>query len=268
MKLVIILILVFLVAAAFIRLRSTGSLVSPGTSPETTLSSSVTPILSLVPEAFTIADVQRENGVYTIVGQEVASDALLSLLPNFSQRLSGQQLVQAHGCALAINGGFYTQEGRPLGWFVSEGSQEGARIESNLVTGFFWQDRKGKRHISRAAPSEQDVDFVLQTGPYMEVKNRPLQLISDEPARRSVLGIDDGGRLYFLSVIQKENSFSGPLLADLPVLFNNAAVQNAVPFRALLNLDGGTASFFYHTDDQEPFMLSELKPIGSLLCVE
>lgn len=260
---------VLLFAAALLRLRFSDSATVPSPPPPSSISPSIPPRASLLPKELVIADTVQIDGVtYTVLGKEVTPDVSLSLIPNFSQHASGQRLTELHGCTTAINGGFYTEEGRPLGWFISEGSPAGQLIESNLVTGFFWQDTEGKRHISRTAPNEEAVDFVLQTGPYMEVRDRPLQLISDEPARRSVLGIDSDGRLYLVSVIQKENTFSGPLLADLPVLFHTPEVQETVPFRTILNLDGGTASFFYSTTDQKPFMLSELKPIGSLLCVE
>lgn len=269
MKRVVSFFLLFLLAAIFIRFRSPESPAPPQEIQPGSAQPSNTPAVSLVPESLIIADDVRIDGVfYTVVGKEVLPGSSVSLIANFSDRLSGQRLVEMHTCKTAINGGFYTEDMRPLGWFVSEGSRAGYLIESNLVTGFFWQDREGKRHISQMAPPEEDVDFVLQTGPYINVRNRPLQLISDEPARRSVLGVDADSRLYFLSVIQKENTFSGPLLADLPVLFNNAAVQNAVPFRTLLNLDGGTASFFSGGNSPTPFLLSELKPIGSLLCVQ
>ena len=102
----------------------------------------------------------------------------------------------------------------------------------------------------------------------MEVHNARLRLIDDEPARRSLLGIDDQDRLFVLAVVQKENTFSGPLLVDLPVLFNDERVQRQVRLRIILNLDGGSASFFYNNTNNEPFMLSELTPIGSLLCMK
>lgn len=236
---------------------STGSTISP----------TVTPQPSDMVLSDSIISVVFDEQSLIIHARVIPESARMTLVANFTGRESAERLVEHHECTAAINGGFYTEERNPLGWFLSEGSQAGQLIKSNLVTGFFWQDTDGKRHISRTAPSKGEVDFVLQTGPYMDVRDQQLKLISDEPARRSLLGIDSDDRIYMLSVIQQENTFSGPLLADLPVLFNTPQVQEAIPFRTLLNLDGGTASFFYNSNGQKPFLLSEIKPIGSLLCI-
>ena len=196
---------------------------------------------------------------------EVPQSANLSLISNFEGRETGQTLAERNGCQVASNGGFYQENGKALGLFFSDGIALGEFINSNLVNGFFWQDKSGSRFIDNNPPDISDTDFILQTGPFMSV-GRKISLITDEQARRILLALDNKKNLYILAVVDKENSYSGPNLADLPIIFAENDVQQQIPFTTVLNLDGGAASFFY-TRDKNEVILSEITTIGSLICI-
>lgn len=204
--------------------------------------------------------------VYTI---KIPNTASLRLVPNFDEKDSGVTLINKYGCTQAINGGFYTQDAKPLGLFVSEGKRYGYPLVSNLVTGFFWEDKTGDRALSFHAPEYIDnLRFVLQTGPLYLVSNPNVTIIADEPKRRSLFIASDKNELWMAAVVTKDNEYSGPLLASLPRLFATAAIQEKLKVTTILNLDGGSASFFYSRDSQRSFVLSEITPIGSLFCLK
>lgn len=214
-------------------------------------------------------DISYQGRDYQLHVVEIPARALLRLIPNFKAKESGQNLVNRYNCTLAINGGFYKKDDTPLGFFVSEGERFGTPIQSNLVTGFFWQDDTGGRFISRYAPENLDhLNFVLQTGPLYLLDHKEVRIIDDEPARRSILGTTDDGKLYMIAAVEKNNFHSGPKLGDLPSIIMLPEVKKVRSFSSILNLDGGAASFFSIQDRQKSFMLSEITSIGSLFCVQ
>lgn len=203
--------------------------------------------------------------IYAVV---IPDDAKLNLIPNFSEREYGERIAEKYGCQSAVNGGFYQKNNTPLGLFQTEGITYGKQIKSTLVNGFLWQEAGGKRIIEKNPPQNlENLDFLLQSGPYITVGYR-LKLVSDERARRMLLGMTKEGKVYFLVVLSKENVFDGPYLADLPLIFQEPEVQNVIPLTSLLNLDGGSASFFLSKKGNEKYTLSELTSIGSLFCLK
>lgn len=209
--------------------------------------------------------ISYNNNRYFVYSTEITTDKKLTLIPNFIGHHYGKELSEQNDCSQAINGGFYQKNGKPLGLFITDDSKFGNEIESNLVNGFFWQEKTNRRGIGQKIPDKQ-MDFVFQAGPYFPVANYTLNTSSDEYARRSLIGIDNVQRLYLLSIVSADNKYSGPYLADLPVLFSQPEIQKNIPLTNLLNLDGGAASFFRVRDNNSDFLLSEMTPIGSLLC--
>lgn len=259
MKRILVLLFVGAVFLAWTRTRSTSERMVPNPSPS--------PLELPAPQVSPTAEVVLNGISYAVYAQSLR-DRPVELFANFSDHESGAALVRRHGCQAAINGGFYREDGKPLGLFITEGETYGPAISSTLVNGFFWKSESGEYHIGKTQPPLESTAFILQSGPYMSVGNYRLQLIADEEARRSLIGIDQDGSLSLVSVAQKDNTFSGPLLADVPMLFADPAVQKILPLQMLLNLDGGTASFFYKKTGDQIIVFSELKPIGSLLCIK
>lgn len=204
--------------------------------------------------------------IYALKMQEESS---LTLIPNFEENLSGQRLAQANKCDLAINGGFYKTNREPLGLFLADGQYLGRNIKSNLINGYFWQDISGERFISWQLTEDIDkLDFAFQSGPLIKVRETNLVIRDDEQARRALLGVDQKGNLYLIVVVEKDNNYLGPYLADVPKIFNKEIVKSRLTLDTLLNLDGGSASFFYVKKGDKKFVLSELVSIGSLICVK
>lgn len=206
---------------------------------------------------------------YLILWIKVPLKSKISLIPNFKERIFGDKLTDVNDCDLGINGGFYLGSEAPLGLFVTNGKIFGTQLKSNIANTFVWQDKAGDLKFVRSAPESFGfTDFIFQTGPYIIPRNVPLNLVRDERARRSLLGKDSQGNLYFISVANKENLVGGPHLADIPIIFWELKQKNILPFEELVNLDGGSASFFHSKDETGNLTLTSWAPIGSLLCVK
>jgi len=223
-----------------------------------------------IPDNLQKIELNFANQPLIIYATEINQQTTMLLIPNFTNKESGLILTEKSHCQKAINGGFYQNNNKPLGLFISQGIEYGKEIRSNLVTGFFWQEKNGQRLVSRIKPEDivDNLDFILQTGPFMTVGDYRLKLVSDEKTRRMLLALDKNNKLYIISVTDKNNSFNGPFLSDLPQIFHLPDIQKHIAVTTLLNLDGGAASYFYVSDGKTNFSLSEITPIGSLLCIK
>lgn len=214
-------------------------------------------------------EVSQNQQTFLVHLVEIPRAASVELVPNFKDKENSKALVERNNCNLAINGGFYQKDATPLGLFYTSGVQFKPGIKSNLVTGFFWEDHGGNRMMGKNPPESLDnLDFILQTGPLFTTANPAVSIVNDEHARRSLLVLDKTDKLYAATIVGKENSFSGPPLGSLPGLLAKSEVQTKLPITTILNLDGGSASFFYVREGVEEFMLSELVPVGSVICVK
>lgn len=259
--LIIILIAVILLGLTFIKLSNQEKKILSSIAP------SATPTPVRLPHG-KIIDLNYNSQSLRILSVEIPATSSMTLIPNFSEKLFGENISVENDCDVAINGGFYKGDHTPLGLFVTNGNLIGKQVKSSVANGFFWQEKSGIRQTSSQTPVSLDgLDFILQAGPYFKVRDRRLNLINDAHARRSLIGEDSEGNFYFTSVLTKQNSYSGPFLADLPVIFSLPQLREELPLTTLLNLDGGGASFFYSRDDEGEFILSALSPIGSVLCV-
>jgi exopolysaccharide biosynthesis protein len=193
---------------------------------------------------------------YQVYTQKITSTTM-SLIANFTAKKSSTDLIGENHCRMAVNGGYYTKENQPLGLFYTDERYYNAQIHSkNLTNGFVYQTRAGKFGIA-ADPPKEPLNFIFQTGPLLSTQIR-LTIQDDEMARRILIGQTKNNEVYILALTEATNSNSGPRLDDIPVLLQKQPLQ----FTQLINLDGGSASVYY----VPPTSLSEITPIGSLLC--
>ena len=217
----------------------------------------------------TITDTEFDEKKYLIFWIKVPDEATISLIANFSERIVGEKLAEANNCDLGINGGYYLDSGRPLGLFINNEDSLGRYVKSSIADAFVWQDKAGDLKIVRTIPQNlQFTEFIFQTGPYIKPANRPLKVSRDEYARRSLLGKDFQGNLYLISVTSKANLVDGPKLGDIPIIFWQLKQKNLLSLEELINLDGGSASFFFAKDNLGRLTLTSWAPVGSLMCVK
>lgn len=216
------------------------------------------------PEATQEKTVNDGTNTYTYDYFTVSDPNALTLIPNFSKKADAKTLFDENRCMNGINGGFYDTANKPLGEFQVGGTYYGGQIENELVNGFVWADASGSAIISSNLPY-QSFRFALQTGPILLFNGLPIQLTinNDIGARRMVAAKSRQNQLIFLAIYNGDAVFDGPKLADVPTIIQNISNKEKLAIADAINLDGGSASTFYHGDT----VLSELSPIGSLFCV-
>lgn len=201
-------------------------------------------------------------GAYRYAWVKITDLSRLTLLPNYDAQLSSENLANKYHCQILVNGNFYDENDRPLGWLVSQGETLSKAIISSLFNGFLSLSTS-KVEISPSVPQGL-VNLGLQSGPLLILDSKPLllKINNDQPRRRVIAALNNQSELIFLVLTGTDSLFSGPLLADMPKLvlaLGQALNQNLV---AALNLDGGSASAF-HTDT---IHLNEYAYIGSFFC--
>lgn len=173
---------------------------------------------------------------------------------------STRTLLDKNQCNRLINGGFYDENNRPLGWLVAEGEEISKEIDSRLFDGFLILDDSVSISFDR---SETLPRAGLQSGPMLIFEDEPLTLdIANDEQRRRMAALISGEQLIFLTVVGQDSEISGPYLEDLPGLVEAVAGKMNWQLGEAINLDGGTASAFY----TDKVYLKELNPVGSIFC--
>jgi exopolysaccharide biosynthesis protein len=187
----------------------------------------------------------------------------VSLIANFKERKSSNELKTEFHCKAGINGSFYDKEGNPLGGFISGGETLKKPISSRLMDGYLSiDDTKAKIGFTPLPNSS----IVLQTGPLLIVDREvtALKIVSDEQARRSIAAVTNDKNLVFLILFDPQSAYQGPYLSDLPSITKEISKVLPSPIVSAINLDGGNASAFF----SESTTLTELSPVGSLFCLQ
>lgn len=202
----------------------------------------------------------KSGGLDYVIFHSKISDKSLKIIPNFKEKKSSKTIIEENNCQTAINAGFYTEDSKPLGLFINSGEKLGSEVNDNsLLTGFFYINNN-KPDIEFNYPSQSEI--IIQSGPLL-INNNPLKTKVDEQARRTVIAKDVSQNLYALSVVLKEEIFSGPTLSNLPQILFNAPL----PFKIdmALNMDGGSASVYFVKNEAN---LSEFTTVGSIICAK
>ena len=229
---------------------------------------SVTPTPLRLPNGI-ITEKEYAGKQYLILTVRIPENSLISLIPNFSEKISGEELIKTNDCEMGINGGFYLAEEKPLGLFIYSGKLLGNQVKSNIANAFVWSEANNRINFGRNIPeTSHELNFIFQTGPLIIPGNYKLKLIRDDYARRSLLARDLPGNIYLLSITDKKSLVSGPKLADIPVIFQELTEEKKLTFEEMVNLDGGSASFFYSRDIWGELTFSSWSATGSILCIK
>jgi len=156
-----------------------------------------------------------------------------------SQWADSQAAASARGGLAAINAGFFTPEGRPLGLVVSHGGISGGwNAGSSLGSGLWFQDKGGHSGIARREAigneAARSMEEAIQAGPMLVEQGAPvpgLDAIKSSP--RTVL-LWDGGTRWMLAHVD------ACTLAELAR--GLAGTSPGWPVKTALNLDGGRSA--------------------------
>jgi uncharacterized protein YigE (DUF2233 family) len=212
-----------------------------------------------------ITEVSFGNQNYRVAWYKVPNLDRLFLLPNFEAKLGSREVKEKENCEFLVSGGFYSKEGRPTGFFASEGQVLQDFIPNKLLPGVVSINSLATPRITSAVPQDE-LRLGLQAGPILKENSfaSKLSLAHDENARRVVAAITGQNELYFLIFWDPNSFFRGPLLTDLPPIIGVFERETGLEFADALNLDGGSATAFYSAD----FQLSEGTKVGSFFCVK
>lgn len=148
--------------------------------------------------------------------------------------------ARAHGGIAALNAGFFTPAGEPLGLVVSSGKPAGAwNTASSLGSGVWHADAAGQSAISRREALGRSgalaMRELLQAGPMLVENRRPVSGLDTKKTSVRSLILWDGGSRWWIG------RTSACTLAEL-----SATLAGSQPagwqIRSALNLDGGRSS--------------------------
>ena len=158
---------------------------------------------------------------------------------------SSQHVARAHNSLLALNAGFFTPEGDPLGLVISKDNRSGAwNSVSSLGSGIFAESASGQLSISRRTSSAAFAGAreLIQAGPLLVEHGSAVSgLDAGKSAVRSILLTDGGARWW----IGKTSSCS------LAALGEALSSQSPAPWSIsqALNLDGGRSTDLFVSAD-------------------
>ncbi len=216
-------------------------------------------------------EVAYDGHTYKYYYKKITNTDRVILIPNFDDRVSSSALTEKNNCSFGINGGFYREDGNPLGFFYTNGTTYGHKIDSPTFNGFLAKEKHSQILKNLRMLDESDIEdryeFALQSGPYFDLAASIFpSFIDKDYARRSLVAETVGGDIYFFIIYDKESRYAGPRLEDIPKLFINTNISKIANFESVLNLDGGSASAY--NDKNSGITIKELMPIGSYLCGE
>lgn len=142
----------------------------------------------------------------------------------------------------AINGGFFTPEGKPLGILVEDGIKRGHINSSSLGAGFYISSTAGSAILRRGSgplkgPTLQ-ANHLLQSGPLLVEEGAVVGGLSNERMRRRSFLAWNGKNHWIMGQTRPTTLHAlAKALLDLPI--DDFHIDTA------LNLDGGTSSDFW-----------------------
>ena len=157
----------------------------------------------------------------------------------------GSQWMDAKSAAMscngyaAINGGFFTPEGKPLGILVASGIKRGSLNQSSLGAGIFISSKNKSAIVRRehyaSSSVTHNVENLLQAGPMLIEHGKPTIGLSDNNARPRSFIAWDGKHHWAIGHID-----SSTLAAAARALSETSLI--GFKASAVLNLDGGRSS--------------------------
>ena len=151
---------------------------------------------------------------------------------------SSEDVARQRGGLMAINAGFFTPEGNPLGLVVSSGKVSGGwNSASSLGNGIYREPQGGLPSISRRSSRAAVANSreLIQAGPLLVENGRQVRgLNGEKSALRSII-LTDGGTQWWIGKTSP---------CTLAALGNALANGSPTPWKIYdaLNLDGGRST--------------------------
>lgn len=171
-----------------------------------------------------------------------------------------QARTQEPEAVVAINGGYFAPGFKPLGLVRLAGVDRHPRADATVLSGLVAIDDLGRltlpvrdEALDRAVAAFQAGPFIIDPGGAVGVGERPAS------ARRSVLALDDHGRVLLLATGALTLHQVATLLHDHPQVFGMERIERA------LNLDGGPSTGLSLALDDPAWSSGERGPVRNIL---
>ena len=163
-----------------------------------------------------------------------------------SQWLDSSEAGSKTGGLAAVNAGFFTPEGAPLGLVVSRGIAIGNwNGASSLGAGLWFEDATGRMMLARreaiGATAARKMRELIQAGPILVDRRKPVGGLDDEKVSARTVLLWDGGHRWFMA------RTTPCTLGDLADALGIASPAGW-PVHMALNLDGGRSAELWISD--------------------
>lgn len=234
------------------------------TSPQSPVLGVQKPEETVLPEVAQEYTVKFGDTTYQVNLAVVDTHNLL-LIPNFTEKKIAKNIYEENKCKLLANGGFYSEDNKPIGLFISNRERLSDFAQNSLFNGFLTINDFETPRITSQLPEDQLI-IGLQAGPMLQENDseHTLKLARDKAARRMVAAVTGENKLIFMAIYRSEAVFSGPFLKDLPGIISQLEKEADIEIADAINLDGGAASAFIFGQTN----LSEASPVGSFFCAK
>jgi uncharacterized protein YigE (DUF2233 family) len=159
-----------------------------------------------------------------------------------------EQAAKSVNGLAAINAGFFTPDGRPLGIVIADGKKSGFNNSSSLGSGI-WFESQGSSSIIRRAKTNFKAQQLIQAGPFL-VENAKMVsgLDNDKISARSFVA-SDGGQNWLIAR-------AAPCSLQKLSQILSSTKLSGITIKSALNFDGGRSA--------EIYVSSEIKRDGLL----
>lgn len=163
-----------------------------------------------------------------------------------SRWLDSQAAGRANGGLAAINAGFFTPEGKPLGLVVTGGEGRGGwNGESSLGSGLWYEDAAGRSAIARreklGKAGARKMQELIQAGPMLIERKAAVGGLDDAKSSARVVLLWDGSSRWLMA------RTSPCTLAGLARVLAGSSPAGW-PVTTALNLDGGRSAELWISD--------------------
>lgn len=161
------------------------------------------------------------------------------------------------GGELAVNGGFFDPQGKPVGLVVSDGTQLSGLATATSGGVLTWDGERLALHETETFHPPEHLRFAVQCRPRLVVGGSPNVKRDDgQRSERTALCVRDGGKTLEVVVVKPDTgAMTGPSLFALGRYLAKHGCEDA------LNLDGGPSTGVAWREDGGTMQLAPRKPV-------
>lgn len=208
--------------------------------------------------------IESEIDNYNVIVDNITTYKLTPV-PNFEKEFTSLSIKEKYNCDVLVNGGFYDEQGKPLGTYFLNSKKYSEVKKNSFVNGIFSLDTNGQMEISKVDLFDftKDYEFYMQSGPLYIISGTIASTDKGNTnARRIIIADDLNNNFYIIVIVDKNNFNSGPNISEASDILLKLKETLNLDIQSAINLDGGNASLFI----SENYSITESTFAGSFLC--